>query len=164
MELPGGFAFPLPVSKANGAGEEDPESQKREGESRSNDRCDARSGDCARDQVNVEGRADREGRHTRHQQARGDLQEASRDLARLALPMEGGGRHDEDSRESHANDGREVQQLLSVRELLGESTVENGDQLKAEQCLDPGEHHAALLEEMGGGLIQRQLLGTVGLR
>ena len=47
-----------------------------------------------------------------------------------------------------------MQKLLPVRELFAEALIEDRDQLEAEERLDAGQHHAALLEQVCGGGIE----------
>jgi len=65
-------------------------------------------------------------------------------------------------RDRQEDDGGEIQALLDRAELLGEARVENDDELEAEERLDAGKDHAALPEEVEGGLRQRHLFSLAG--
>jgi len=51
---------------------------------------------------------------------------------------------------SRSDESQMKRSPFARRELVVEAVVEHGDQLEAEERLDPGEHHAAFLEQVRG--------------
>ena len=104
-------------------------------------------------QVGVDDEAHRQRHEGQREQQRCKVDEAPRDASPLGLAMVCGRRHDKGHRQSQGQKGHEVKYLPAFAEVL-ESLIENRDQLKAEDGLDPRQHHACLIRRMRGLLFE----------
>ena len=58
---------------------------------------------------------------------------------------------------AHQRQGKQVQALFAGGQPLDEAGTKYTNQLKAEQCLEAGQHHPALLQQIAGSTGQREL-------
>src|SRR5262249_55583694 len=96
--------------------------------------------------------------HGRQQKPTSETYEVLRRGAGIRLPVVRRRTHDQCTRDRDECEGQQMNALLRVRELAGESGVEDRYQLKAEQCLHARQHHSALLEQMCRCLGERKSL------
>ena len=120
---------------------------------------DAQAGKfTAQDQPHQDVGIDRDSQHERDErqgeQLRGKIDEATRDATALGLPMIGGRRHDESHGQGQEDERGKVQDLAALAQLR-KTLIENGNQLKTQNCLHTRQDHARLVGRMGGLFLER---------
>jgi hypothetical protein len=94
------------------------------------------------------------GTSERGKERRSEIHEPAGDTAPLGLSMVGGRRHDEAHGKGQEQKRHQMQNLSRFGEIV-KALIENGHELKAEDGLDPRQHHARLVGRMGHLFFQR---------